>query len=89
MSISSRLANLENDARADRGVIVMWRHHWESDDQARSRWLAEHPGRSLDESTTRVIIIRWAGEQKYELPRVCRRLFGLSHAASFCSSSLA
>jgi hypothetical protein len=24
-----------------------------------------------------------------EPPRVCRRLFGLSHAASFCSSSMA
>lgn len=27
--------------------------------------------------------------QWHEQPRVCRRLFGLSHAASLCSSSIA
>jgi hypothetical protein len=36
-----------------------------------------------------LIEIKKHGQRWVEPPRVCRRLFGLSHAASFCSSSIA
>jgi hypothetical protein len=49
-------------SRGDR-CIVMWRHRTETDEQAKARWCAEHPGEDPDRTDTRVIIIGWADPQ--------------------------
>ena len=57
MSLPARLARLEAEHRDNRAV-VMWRHHTETDEQA--RWLAEHPGEDLEGAGLKVIIIGWS-----------------------------
>ena len=60
-NIRARIDKLESHAKP--GIIVMWRHHTETDDQAKSRWKAEHPGEDPDRADTRVIMVRWADPQ--------------------------
>lgn len=62
MSLNSRLAKLEEAARPDGGVIVMWRHVDETDAQAVERWRQEHPGQDPDAPGLKVIILRWSKE---------------------------
>jgi hypothetical protein len=59
MRLTARLAKLEADSR-DRRVIVIWRHYTETDEQAKARWLAEHPGEDLAGAGLKVTIIGWA-----------------------------
>jgi hypothetical protein len=60
MNLTNRLSKLEASTDGG-GVTVMWRHHYETDEQARDRWCAEHPGQVPDD--LRVIIVRWADPQ--------------------------
>jgi hypothetical protein len=55
MKLTSRVSKLE--ATNGGGVTVMWRHHYETDEMARDRWRAEHPGQEPD--ALRVILVRW------------------------------
>jgi hypothetical protein len=41
-------------------MVVMWRHHSETDEAAKARWLADHPGEDLESVGLKVTIIRWA-----------------------------
>ncbi len=45
VNIRTRIDKLENEAKP--GVIVMWRHHAETNDQAKARWQDENPGEDL------------------------------------------
>ena len=58
MNIKSRLEKLE--AANGNAVVIVWRNHGEKDEQARDRWLAEHPGQDLESAGTRVVIVGWA-----------------------------
>jgi hypothetical protein len=62
MSIENRIAKLET-AHRDSRVVIMWRHHAETDEQTKTRWCAKHPGEDPDRDDTRVIIIGWADSQ--------------------------
>ncbi|MBP6770442.1 MAG: hypothetical protein KA171_21885 [Reyranella sp.] len=59
MNLTSRVSKLE-DATVG-GVTVMWRHHYETDEQAIDRWRVEHPGQVPDD--LKVILIKWADLQ--------------------------
>jgi hypothetical protein len=43
--------------------VVLWAHHTETDEQAKARWTAEHPGEDLDRIGQMVTVIRWAAPQ--------------------------
>jgi hypothetical protein len=60
MNIASRLAKLE--AKGKGSVLVVWRHLGETNEQATTRWSAEHPGQDL-ESAREVIVIGWEDPQ--------------------------
>jgi len=57
-NIRTRLGKLENRVAA--GCIIVWRNFGETDEQAKSRWKAEHPGQAdeLDGART-VYIMGW------------------------------
>jgi len=38
----------------------MWRHHTETNEQAKARWLREHPGEDLEGPGLKAIIVGWA-----------------------------
>ena len=57
MNLSTRVSKLEA-ATDGGGVTVMWRHHDETDEMARDRWRAEHPGQ--EPNPQKVILVRWA-----------------------------
>jgi len=59
MRLPARLARLEADGR-ERRVILMWRHHTETNEQAKARWLREHPGEDLEGPGLKAIIVGWA-----------------------------
>ena len=59
MRLPARLAKLEAGCR-DRRVIVMWQHYWESEQEAKARWLRDHPGENLKGAELTLFIIRWA-----------------------------
>ena len=61
VNIRTRIDKLENEAKP--GVIVMWRHHAETNDQAKARWQEDHPGENPDRADTRVIIVQWSDPQ--------------------------
>jgi hypothetical protein len=61
MNIRARLDRLEDAGKP--GVIVMWRHHSETDEQAKDRWKAAHPGEDPDRAGVRVILVQWADPQ--------------------------
>ena len=58
-NLSQRVAKLEDTARPDGRVIVMWKHVDETIAQARARWRKDHPGES-DAADLNVIIVRWS-----------------------------
>jgi hypothetical protein len=61
--LPARLARLETAKRNDT-FIIMWRHHTETNEQAKARWRAEHPEKGdPDTSGARVIIVGWADPQ--------------------------
>jgi hypothetical protein len=62
MRLPVRLTRLEA-AHRDNRIVVMWRYHTETDEQAKARWLAEHPGEDLEGAGLKVIIIRWADSE--------------------------
>lgn len=62
MTMRNRVEKLERNY-PKKGVVVMWRHHTETDEQARTRWCAEHPGQNVDRAGLRVILVRWADPQ--------------------------
>jgi len=55
MSIERRLNKLE--AVTDGEYVVIWRHHAETDEQAKARWAAENPGRGNRGS--RAMVVGW------------------------------
>lgn len=57
-SLAARVTKLEE--RTSSGVIVMWRHHTETDDAAVARWKRENPGQDPDATGLRVILVKWA-----------------------------
>jgi len=57
--LPARLAKLEAERRDGR-VIVLWRHHTETDEQAKARWRTEHQGEDLESAGLKVTIIGWA-----------------------------
>lgn len=60
-NLERRVEKLEGDG--EKRLLVMWRHHTETDEQAEERWLSERPGETLKESDDRVIIIQWLDPQ--------------------------
>ena len=58
MRLPVRLAKLEADTH-ERRVIVMWQQYWESEQEAKARWLRDHPGEDLEGAGIRAFIIRW------------------------------
>jgi hypothetical protein len=63
--LPARLAKLEA-AHRDSRVVVMWRHQSETDEQAKARWLLEHPGQDLEGAGLTVMIVGW-GDQEREI----------------------
>lgn len=57
-SLAARVTKLEE--RTSSGVIVMWRHHTETDDAAVARWKREYPGLDPEAAGLRVMLIKWA-----------------------------
>ena len=57
-NIRSRLDKLEAAARQD--LVVLWRHHTETDERAKARWRAENPGKDLERAGLVVILTEWA-----------------------------
>ncbi len=55
-----RLDKIEGQTRS--GVIVIWRHHTETDAAAVDRWKKENPGRDPDAAGLRVMLVRWADQ---------------------------
>jgi len=58
VNLRSRLEKLEA-ANSD-GLVVVWRYHTETDEQARARWQAENPGKDLKRAGLVVILTEWA-----------------------------
>ena len=64
-NLETRLDRLEATAL---GVIVMWQHHTETDDQAMTRWKASHPSEDPERPGLRVMLVRWADPQDAVVP---------------------
>ena len=62
MSLETRLKLLEEGARPDGGVVFFFMNFDETEEAAKARWLAEHPGRSLNEDSLTVYLMRWSRE---------------------------
>ncbi len=59
MSVSSRIAKLEQDVYGNGKVVIIWRNQGETSEQARNRWIADHPGENLDAAALQIIIVGW------------------------------
>lgn len=57
-NLEQRLSRLEVAGSTE--CVVMWRHHTETDEQAVSRWHADHPGQRIEGRASRVIIMQWS-----------------------------
>lgn len=57
-SLAARVTKLEE--RTSSAVVVVWKHHTETDEAAKDRWKRENPGQDPDAAGLRVILIRWA-----------------------------
>ena len=86
--LSKRVAKLEEASRPNGGVIVIFMRFGETEQAAKARWLARHPGRSLTEASLTVYIVRWSGEGEEEpwpgaggQPVVDPKLLGLARCA--------
>ena len=62
-SLETRVRQIEKTTGAGRAVIV-WVHHGETDDQAMTRWKAEHPGEDLERPGLRVMLMGWGDPQE-------------------------
>jgi hypothetical protein len=76
--LPARVAKLEAVNRNSR-VVIMWRHHRETDEQAKARWRAEHPGQELEGGGITVIIVGWGDPRGH-----CRVSAGQLVAAPLC-----
>jgi hypothetical protein len=66
-NIRGRIEKLEAKSSSDE-MMILWRHHWEADEQAEARWRAENPGKDLERAGLKVIIVRWADPQPSAVP---------------------
>lgn len=55
MNIERRLSKLETITGGE--CVVIWRHHTETDEQAKARWAADNPGRGRPGS--RAMVVGW------------------------------
>ena len=77
MRLPARLTKLEADT-LERRVIVMWQHYWESEQEAKARWLRDHPGENLEGAGLTVLIMRW-GKPEPEIGLPTGRMVVGSH----------
>lgn len=57
-------ASAEKVAKGEkRDVIVLWRHHTESNETALARWRAENPGQDSDKADLKVMLVGWGDPQ--------------------------
>ena len=57
-NIRNRVGKMEAAAHQD--LVVLSRHHTETDEQAKARWQAENPGKDLERAGLVVILTEWA-----------------------------
>jgi hypothetical protein len=58
VNIRNRVRKLEAQSSSD--LVVLSRHHTETDEQAKARWQAENPGKDLERAGLVVILTEWA-----------------------------
>ena len=63
-NLTQRLAKVEDERQAARGVVVVWKHSDESSDSAVARWMAEHPDRPDPRTDAALVVylISWQRE---------------------------
>ena len=58
MTLHTRVSKLEA-ANKSGAVVVLFKNPSETEDQARERWHRDNPGKSLEDASLQVMIIRW------------------------------
>ena len=63
-NLIQRLAKVEDERQATRGVVVVWKHSDESSDSAVARWMAKHADRPdpRTDAAFVVYLISWQRE---------------------------
>lgn len=60
MSLQTRVSKLEQAAKPNGGVVILFKNYRESNEEARERWRPEHPGQDLNATDLQVIVVRWS-----------------------------
>jgi hypothetical protein len=56
--LRARIEKLESRTRP--GMVIMWKHHSETDEEAKARWKRENPGQDPEAAGIQVMLVRWA-----------------------------